>query len=106
MTNEQKLLEPDAAREKLTEFFGPEYHDYINKLAGDFAGNLVKLLNTRTPTASAEGCDPVIERDRLWCRAIVNTQYQSDCLKLNVGELLAEVERLRFEPPPAPEVRE
>ena len=44
------------------------------------------------------GCDPVIERDRLCCTAIVNTQYQSDCLKLNVTELLKEVERLRALP--------
>lgn len=39
--------------------------------------------------------DPVIERDRLWCMAIVAKQYVSDCLKINVSELLAEVERLR-----------
>lgn len=40
------------------------------------------------------GADPVIERDNLWRKAIENTQYKSDCLKLNVFALLAEVHRL------------
>jgi hypothetical protein len=57
--------------------------------------DLIKSWNTR-PTLAR---DPAIERDRLWCTAIVNTQYQSDCLKLNVAELLAEVDRLRALPP-------
>jgi hypothetical protein len=42
------LLAPDAARAELVELFEPEYSDYINnKLAGDFAGALFDLLNTR-----------------------------------------------------------
>lgn len=55
--------------------------------------------NARTGGA---GYGNVIERDRLWCRAIIETQYQRDRdghLQCDVAKLLGRVNELRDQPP-------
>lgn len=56
--------------------------------------NLIKQIDAAL-SAQVQGTDPVIERDRLWCKAILDVQYQATPPNINVnGKLILDVSKL------------